>query len=211
MELEKYRPSMPIEVLHSWADDAQKEIESLRAQLGAANAEVQEQARLNGMGAEREAKLRAQLEEAKKELEEANETASNNFAAVQEIDLWLIQHDMLKITHEGGGEAAGLNVVDALENMHQQLLATQAHAARMENALEIIAGRRQCIDNLLSNVDIANAALSTPISLDALHEDRALTLEEAKRRIYSGEFDTLCAEDAIQCIAYELRAKKEGK
>lgn len=42
MELEKYRPSMPIEVLHSWADDAQKEIESLRAQLAAANAEVQE-------------------------------------------------------------------------------------------------------------------------------------------------------------------------
>lgn len=44
----------------------------------------------------------------------------------------------------------------------EQLLATQAHAARLENALEIIAGRRQCIDNLLSNVDIANAALSTP-------------------------------------------------
>jgi len=31
--------------------------------------------------------------------------------------------------------------------------------ARLREALEIIAGRRQCLDNLMSNVDVACAAL----------------------------------------------------
>lgn len=32
--------------------------------------------------------------------------------------------------------------------------------AALREALEIIAGRRQCVDNLLSNADVARAALS---------------------------------------------------
>lgn len=135
----------------SWAHEAADEIESLRAQLANEKRAATEiyQALENS---------RAQLAEAKKELEEANETASNNFAAVQEIDLWLIQHDMLKITHEGGGEAAGLNVVDALENMHQQLLATQAHAATMKEALKLIKN----FSKSPYVVSTATAALSSP-------------------------------------------------
>lgn len=155
-------------------DTPEDEIESLRAQLGAANAEVQEQARLNGMGAEREAKLRAQLEEVRREVD--------------------------------------FQVQDNCQ-LQDQLLATQAHAARLVEAISEIERESNGEDGRVFELvhAIAADALSTPINLDALHEDRALTLEEAKRRIYSGEFDTLCAEDAIQCIAYELRAKKEGK
>jgi Zn-finger domain-containing protein len=40
----------------------------------------------------------------------------------------------------------------------------QAENARYREALEIIAGYRQCIDNLMGNVDIARAALESPLS-----------------------------------------------
>ena len=33
--------------------------------------------------------------------------------------------------------------------------------AKAREALEIIAGKRQCVDNLMSNVDVANAALAS--------------------------------------------------
>jgi len=40
-----------------------------------------------------------------------------------------------------------------------------------------------------------------------LNEKMAEALEEAKRRIYSGEFDPLCAEDALQEMAFALRSQ----
>lgn len=177
----------------SWAHEAADEIESLRAQLA----------------------------EAKKELGEANETASNNFAAVQEIDLWLIQHDMLKITHEGGGEAAGLNVVDAIENMHQQLLATQAHAARLVESLdsclddtkEVLADWKEQygdhsheIAAYGKKVEQAEAALSTPINLDALHEALA---RECERLAHLFPRGSMHAHKMLEEAAYHM-AKKEG-
>jgi len=38
-------------------------------------------------------------------------------------------------------------------------LVHEAEKQRLKEALEIIAGRRQCLDNLMSNADIALAAL----------------------------------------------------
>ncbi len=167
--------------------------------------------------------LRAQLAEAKKELGEANEAALNNFEAVQEIDLWLAMHDVLEITHEGGGKAAGLNVVDALESMRNQLLATQAHAARLVEALdsclddtkealadwkEQYGDHRHEIATYGKKVEQAEAILSTPVNLDALHEDRARTLEvAAKNWIYGSTFSVL------NQMAAAHRAKKveDGK
>lgn len=43
--------------------------------------------------------------------------------------------------------------------MMEERDAAQAEAARLREALEMIAGRRQCIDNLLSNSAIAQIAL----------------------------------------------------
>lgn len=192
MELEKYRPSMPIEVLHSWADDAQKEIESLRAQLAAANAEVQEQARLNGMGAEREAKLRAQLEEVTRERDEARE----------EVDF--------QVTRCCGVE--------------EQLLATQAHAALLKDELYSCAtdyfyllgkvpndpGLHVWIRMRKARADVV---ISTPINLDALHEDRARTLDaEAETWIDEDmEFEGPDVAENLKKSAAAHRAKKEGK
>jgi hypothetical protein len=41
-------------------------------------------------------------------------------------------------------------------------LAARVEAARLREALEIIAGRRQCADNLLSNGEIARIVLDDP-------------------------------------------------
>lgn len=40
--------------------------------------------------------------------------------------------------------------------------ALKADGERLRAALRIIAGYEQCIDNLMSNVEIARAALTTP-------------------------------------------------
>ena len=44
--------------------------------------------------------------------------------------------------------------------------ASDARERRLREALEIIAGQRQCVDNLMGNADIARAALSE-VALDA--------------------------------------------
>ena len=48
----------------------------------------------------------------------------------------------------------------AIHDLHDQLTALQEVARRQREALEIIAGKRQCIDNLMGNVDVAEAALA---------------------------------------------------
>ncbi len=55
------------------ANKLQREIESLRARLTESEAECLEQARLNGMGSEREARLMARVAELERELESNDE------------------------------------------------------------------------------------------------------------------------------------------
>lgn len=51
---------------------------------------------------------------------------------------------------------AGVNRIEALESA---LATVKAEAEKMREALEIIVGKRPCIDNLMSNVDVALWAL----------------------------------------------------
>jgi hypothetical protein len=51
-------------------------------------------------------------------------------------------------------------------------LTADAEITRLRTALEIIAGRRQCIDNLLSNVEIACLALDTQLVRHERHLGR---------------------------------------
>lgn len=62
---------------------------------------------------------------------------------------------------------AGLHPVAEWKNERGQTVAAargvvelRQENARLREALEIIAGKRQCIDNLMSNVDVARAALT---------------------------------------------------
>lgn len=48
------------------------------------------------------------------------------------------------------------------KNMLAQLTASEAARGRYKSALHIIAGDEQCIDNLMSNPDVARAALAEP-------------------------------------------------
>ena len=48
-------------------------------------------------------------------------------------------------------------------NTLRAVIDTLRQAQTMREALEIIAGRRQCLDNLMSHVEIAHAALSPPV------------------------------------------------
>lgn len=168
-------------------DSADSEIESLRAQLAAANAEVQEQARLNGMGAEREAKLRAQLAEVTRE----NESLKRDF------------------NRETVGQIIAALHAD-VDRKTDQLLATQAHAARLAEVVSIICTSTLVSDHGLpkygisiSDMKTCKAALSTTINLDALHEDRALECERLAQK--HGAYLWLYEEAAAH------RAKKEGK
>jgi hypothetical protein len=43
--------------------------------------------------------------------------------------------------------------------LERELAAERAKVARLREALQIIAGQRPCVDNLLSNSDIAHLAL----------------------------------------------------
>lgn len=48
---------------------------------------------------------------------------------------------------------------DEITRLQSALTEAQAQVERMRAALEIIAGKRKCIDNLMGNVDVANEAL----------------------------------------------------
>lgn len=100
----------------------------------------------------------------------------------------------------------------------KQLLATQAHVARLVEALKVadecfrFSGLGKCQEK-----DCLLQALSTPINLDALHEDRARTLEDAAEvilklpRITGG---VILPQSAYACLrdylAPQHRAKKEN-
>ena len=123
-------------------------------------------------------------------------------------------------------------------DMKQQLLSTQARAARLVEALEFYAndnhveylhGKRDWEsdraalrargfsfegedgegETFVERGNMAQAALSTPINLDALHEDRARTLEEAAKA--GREAPGVSMYRFLMDRAAAERAKKEEK
>lgn len=114
------------------------------------------------MTPERRAELRALL---------AKEALGQWRMAVPNADesVWIIAGGLgLKIArvHQGAIANAPINadLIVAARNDLPALLdaldAADARERRLREALEIIAGQRQCVDNLMGNADIARAALS---------------------------------------------------
>ena len=62
--------------------------------------------------------------------------------------------------------------------------AAEAHVVELEGALEIIAGTRQPIDNLMSNVDIARAVLS---AMPAMNISAERVQQTGKRKHGDGQ------------------------
>ena len=54
------------------------------------------------------------------------------------------------------------------EKLRQQLAAAQAREQQLRAHLEVIAGKRMCVDNTLGNANIADLALSQPTDTTAL-------------------------------------------
>ena len=98
-------------------------------------------------------------------------------------------------------------------DLWEQLLATQAHAARLVEALEMyaVAYNKYWVRGMDILEPTADSALSTPINLDALHEDRAQTLDGAAEIVSFISPDSSCqrAAERLGRIAAEYRAKKE--
>ena len=122
------------------------------------------------------APLQAEIAKIEAELEDVSEQCSQWIAKADEL-----QAEIERLTRElhciadyvePHWKGAGLALESSWILKEVQHLASKlddaegrAEAAERENAelrvaLEIIAGRRQCIDNLMSNVDVANAALA---------------------------------------------------
>ena len=76
------------------------------------------------------------------------EVAKLNHATDREIDSEL-----------GRFRADNLRLVEIIARYETRYQAAMDEIARLREALKIIAGRQQCLDNLMSNVDVACAAL----------------------------------------------------
>lgn len=61
---------------------------------------------------------------------------------------------MVRVSRQACEEGAAM-----IEDLHRRAYYFESEEARLRHALEIIAGRKQCVDNLMSNVDVARAAL----------------------------------------------------
>lgn len=57
------------------------------------------------------------------------------------------------------------HLANRCDSITRAMQALDGEISRLRGALEIIAGRRQCADNLLGNQDVARIALDTPRSL----------------------------------------------
>jgi hypothetical protein len=68
-------------------------------------------------------RLRAEVASLKEELKEAEFAANNNYRCTQVVDNYLIENDLLVIIHDGDGEAAGMNIVESIKRLTQQLAA----------------------------------------------------------------------------------------
>lgn len=121
-------------------------------------------------------------------------------------------------------KSAATEIYQALENSRAMLLATQAHAARLVEAMEKLlkanafceiarvtqfdqrqAAAKESVDATRN----AQAALSTPINLDALHEDRARECERPIGLTHESEREDLTTWLIVEAAAH--RAKKAGK
>jgi len=109
-------------------------------------------------------------------------------------------------------------VKETIEELKQQLAATELVVEQMrvvlqtlEFVIQKIADQEYLALRLVTKqgLEICKTWLQLQPSLSVIMEDRAKMLEEAKRRIYNGEFNGMCAEDALQSMASELRAKGE--
>ena len=129
------------------------------------------------------------------------------------------QSQLAEVTRE---RDAAYDAVDKNWVSHQQFLSTQAHAARLVEALTQVMDDIASEDYLFeggngistTSETQAKKALSTPINLDALHDDRAATLLEAAnhlKRIIGGDgIWQHEVEDELEKLAASNLAKKEG-
>lgn len=131
--------------------------------------------------------------------------------AIRELRKKLAEAELARDTYRFEMGAAQSILVDR----EQQLLATQAHAARMKEALETCKARTITGSGPMCEVSFyfdgakVQKALSTPINLDALHEDRARTLEKAAKA--GREATGVSMYRFLMDEAAANRAKKEGK
>ena len=65
-----------------------------------------------------EADQASTIAQLKLDLEKASNAAWNNFVAIEVINDYLIELDLLVITHHGGGREVGLNIVDSIKQLH---------------------------------------------------------------------------------------------
>ena len=150
--------------------------------------------------------LRAQLAE---ERQQKHEALHREYCRREELERQLAEVSAeLEIAK---GTAA------ALEREFDNHTATQAHAARLVEALaNLNESARMCQageqdkDSIQPERTRAIEILSAPINLDALHEDRARTLEEAAKLVWR-KLTHREVEISIRELAAAHRAKKEGK
>jgi hypothetical protein len=81
-------------------------------------------------------RLRAEVASLKEELKEAEFAANNNYRCTQVVDNYLIENDLLVIIHDGDGEAAGMNIVESIKRLTQQLAAANGRVEMLQKALE---------------------------------------------------------------------------
>jgi hypothetical protein len=117
--------------------------------------------------------------------------------------------------HEAADEIESLRTQLAEER--QQLLATQAHAARLVEALnkaevaikfwaDYAPDDRKEANNLCGDISMLDDALSTPINLDALHEALA---RECERLAHLFPRGSMHAHKMLEEAAYHM-AKKDS-
>ena len=224
---------------------AYQEITTLRTQLAEAQAEVQEQARLNDMGAEREAKLMAQLAEVARARDDYKQAVDDLGLTPEEARAGAkrsrdMKQQLLATQAQLAEVSAQRNASNRkIEELTDQLLATQAHAARLTRALNVAAEKfhdyaelhslkeptpenKEKVERNLLLSRMCDEALSTPINLDALHEDRAEFIDDVAKRLLtevcfkmgSGSPYRKMLHDYINTLREQAaahRAKKESK
>ena len=174
------RPASVLEVLV--AQDVKLEAESSRADR--AEAECQEQARLNGMGAERELALRAKLEAAE----------SSHVQAVKERD------EAMK----WGNCQHGISRQFKCADCHDPKAEVLSLKVNIENAESRLASARKRIAELEAELAARVAALESKLSAV---EDREKRMREA---LAQNETARMCAESARELYERKCEVFREA-